>query len=427
MNILIVAHEFSPYLGSECAVGWNLVIELAKNNRITVIIAETNQFKTNYYYNDYKDYTSKNYLTNNLTVIPVPQTKFGNLIAYFNSLISNKKTTIGLPILYFLTYNLWQRSVYKFVKENINLNEIDIIHQLTSISFREPGYLWKLNKPFFWGPISGNVKIPFGFYNLLGYNQKIIQIIRSALLFLQINFSKRIIAASKKSSVLFCVTREDYDHFNNLSLNKIIPMLDVGCVTQSIIKNNLNSKEEIHFLWIGRIVPSKALELLLYSIKNIQEQNENNNYSFTIIGDGPDMQKNKYLAKKLNLKNINWLGHLPHKEVLDILSKGSCLIHTSIREATSATILEALSFSVPVICHDAFGMSIAINDNCGIKIPLINTKTSISGFTDAIKLLIDNRTLLNKFSKNALIRSKALSWEQMAHQINKNYIEFCNK
>lgn len=427
MNILIVAHEFSPYLGSECAVGWNLVKELANNNRITVIIAETNQFKTNNYYNDYKNYISKNHLTNNLTVIPVPQTKFGNIISFFNRLISNKKTTIGHSTLYFITYNLWQRSVFKFVKENINLNEIDIIHQLTSISFREPGYLWKINKPFVWGPISGNVRIPLGFYSLLDYKQKFIQIIRSAFIFLQLNFSKRIIAASKKTSVLFCVTKEDYNHFKNFNLNNVIQMLDVGCEAQSSSKNFLNINEEIKFLWIGRIVPSKALELLLYSIKNIQDNNENINYSFTIIGDGPDLKKNKILANKLDLKNINWLGHLPHKEVLDILSKGSCLIHTSIREATSATILEALSFSVPVICHDAFGMSIAINDNCGIKIPFLNTKASINGFTNAIQLLIDNKNLLNKFSQNALIRSKHLSWEEMARQINQNYIDVFKK
>ena len=48
--------------------------------------------------------------------------------------------------------------VYKFVKGREFNFEIDLIHQLTSISFREPGFLWRLDKPFVWGPISGNVK-----------------------------------------------------------------------------------------------------------------------------------------------------------------------------------------------------------------------------------------------------------------------------
>ena len=33
--------------------------------------------------------------------------------------------------------------------------EFDIVYQLTMTGFREPGYLWRLDVPFAWGPIGG--------------------------------------------------------------------------------------------------------------------------------------------------------------------------------------------------------------------------------------------------------------------------------
>lgn len=49
LNVLIVAHEFSPSQGSECAVGWNIINNLYKFHNVTVIYAKTNQFKTSNY------------------------------------------------------------------------------------------------------------------------------------------------------------------------------------------------------------------------------------------------------------------------------------------------------------------------------------------------------------------------------------------
>jgi len=43
LKILISAHELSPYQGSECAVGWNIVTRLAQYHDIVVIFAKTNQ------------------------------------------------------------------------------------------------------------------------------------------------------------------------------------------------------------------------------------------------------------------------------------------------------------------------------------------------------------------------------------------------
>ena len=59
-------------------------------------------------------------------------------------------------------YKKWQWKTYLIAKEICAEVNIDVLHQLNMIGFREPGYLWKLSKengvPFVWGPIGCRIE-----------------------------------------------------------------------------------------------------------------------------------------------------------------------------------------------------------------------------------------------------------------------------
>ena len=44
-NILVSAYGCEPFVGSEAGVGWNWVLQMAKNNRLHVITRENNREK----------------------------------------------------------------------------------------------------------------------------------------------------------------------------------------------------------------------------------------------------------------------------------------------------------------------------------------------------------------------------------------------
>lgn len=64
---------------------------------------------------------------------------------------------------FYMYYEQWERRAYEKAQEIISElkaeslelkehREIDVIHKLNMICYREPGYLWKIkNKPFVWG------------------------------------------------------------------------------------------------------------------------------------------------------------------------------------------------------------------------------------------------------------------------------------
>jgi glycosyltransferase involved in cell wall biosynthesis len=97
----------------------------------------------------------------------------------------------------------------------------------------------------------------------------------------------------------------------------------------------------------------------------------------------------------------------------------------SLKEGTPHVVLEALSLGLPVICHDACGMGIAVTDACGIKIPLHDPETSINGFKDAIRDLFEHPEKVEELSRGALKRAEELSWDKKVDAIARAYSEIC--
>jgi hypothetical protein len=141
LNILISSHEFSPQQGSECAEGWNIVTRLAKYHNVTVLYASGSQFQRNSYQDAVNRYIVDNGPITGLTLINIDQPNVTKLIAGLNAFFLNLGS-IGLPILYFTAYNFWQKSAYRVAKKLVSEKEFHVLHQLTQITFREPGYLW---------------------------------------------------------------------------------------------------------------------------------------------------------------------------------------------------------------------------------------------------------------------------------------------
>lgn len=420
LRVLLVAHEFSPYSGSECAVGWNIATRLAAYHDVTVLFSSGSQFKPASYVASINRYFQTSPPINGLTLINIDLPKITKLIAYINSGFKGL-SSIGLPILYYTGYKYWQKSVFKEAKRLHQKNNFDIAHQLTQISFREPGYLWKLGIPFFWGPTGGTSTFPMSFYKTLTFKSQILDRIRTLSARYQFKFTPRIKKANENASMIYTFSKADEAIFQGRANGLVKIMLDVGTSQQlnNESKANLNS-HKLKGIWCGRLDEYKAPGILLKALARSRFTREN--IVFQIIGTGSLEKELIKLAEDLNLKNIEWINKVNHKEVFELMSQADFFVHTSIKEATSSVIPEALSTGLPVICHDAYGMSVAVDETCGIKIPLKSPDYSIDGFHKAIEQLIMDKKMLEEFKIGARKRSDQISWDKMAQTIAGDYL-----
>jgi glycosyltransferase involved in cell wall biosynthesis len=421
LRVLIVAHELSPIKGSECAVGWNIVTRLAKYHDITVLYSSGSQFRNTSYVDSINSYFDKSSSISGLTLINIDKPGKTRLTAKLN-FIFKKLSPIGLPFLYYLGYKYWQKAAYREAKRLHGLNNFDVVHQLTQISFREPGYLWKLDIPFVWGPTGGTSTFPKKFNKLLSAQSKLLEWIRSVSNYYQFRFVPRVLKANRKAAIIYAFSQADADRLQKRATGQIKIMLDVGTYSRQQNETNINKDKSIlKGIWCGRLSDYKAPSILLESLAQSQLTREK--IKFTIIGLGSLEEPMLGLASDLQLKNIEWIREVKHDEIFGLMGQADFFVHTSLREATSSVITEALTMGLPVICHDAYGMSIAINETCGIKVPFVSPELSIKGFHDAMERLLLDDGLLEKLKIGAYQRSLEISWDVMAEKIAADYLE----
>jgi glycosyltransferase involved in cell wall biosynthesis len=410
-NILVSAYALSPYQGSECAVGWNIVTRLATVHDVTVLcgdLASSQKMK--------KD-LDRYFLANP----PIPGLAICYVAPGFLTQLFEKIHNIpGLWMVYYWAYNLWQRKAYRIAKALHAKTPFDLVHQLNMIGYREPGYLWKLPVPFVWGPIGGSPNEPMAYSSLFSWSGYVRALFRNLFNEIQKRTSWRAKCAARKAVKLWAVTSADMKTIRNIWGVDVQQMLETGTIVrEGATIRSWNGNECLRIVWSGIHLPRKALPILFHAIADDKLKGR---VKIDVLGGGSETGHWKSLAKKLGIEDsVKWHGMLTHQEALNVMANAHVLVFTSIKEGTPHVVLEALSLGLPAICHDACGMGVAIDDRCGIKVPLYTLPQSKNGFTDAILKMLENPLLVRQLSDGALKRAQELSWDNIVDNMVRAY------
>lgn len=251
LKILVNAYACSPYLGSEPGMGWNFIQAICKNNKV-VVITELDEFK--------KDIEKKQ--------IESPEL-FENLTFYYIKRIHNNKIRKIWPPSYYWYYKAWQKEVYKLVIKLDLEYDFDIIHQLNMVGFREPGYLWKLNKPLVWGPIGGLEISPWKLLPSMGLYGMFFYGCRNIFNQYQMHFLNRVKKCANKCDILISATQETKDKIKQLWKKDSIIIPEVGLLDE-FEKPQFRARGPImKVCWSGQHTPEN---LSIYLLKPYQNQ-----------------------------------------------------------------------------------------------------------------------------------------------------------
>jgi glycosyltransferase involved in cell wall biosynthesis len=168
----------------------------------------------------------------------------------------------------------------------------------------------------------------------------------------------------------------------------------------------------LELIWIGDLIRRKQLDILLNSLINIGID-----YHLNVVGDGPELKKLESFSIK-NKLNVDFIGRVSRDKVFEFLKNSNTLIHTSYREGTATTLIEAVSFNNFVIAHDIGGHDLVINKSTGVLIPLISKNVSIKQFREA--LIESNRKIQSISSFNPA--DFQFNWLTMTSIIYNNYL-----
>jgi glycosyltransferase involved in cell wall biosynthesis len=391
-------------MGSEPGMAWNWCVNLANYCELHIITE-----------GEFKDKIEAELPT-------LPQKK--NMHFYYNP-VSDKIRKMCWnqgDWRFYYYYKQWQYKTYQIVLDIIQKEKIDIIHQLNMIGFREPGYLWKIEDiPFVWGPIGGMFHVPYKYLEEATLKRKIILLSKYFINKIQVKYSSRVCKAISISSRLISSTPNEVSQIQKIHGKCSILESETGCIFNPNIINSYKNDGDFNIVWVGRFIFSKQLSIAL---KSIAKNKELKNIKFHIIGKGNDKETIFYkkLCSDLQLEDIaTWHGQVSNSDVFDIMKKSQLFFFTSVAEATSTVVLEALSCNLPVLCFDTCGFGYIVNESVGLKIKLSNPNQSVIDFAKQIEYLYHHREVLQQMSQNCMQRQQELSWENKAKQMVELY------
>ena len=409
LRVLLSAFAISPFVGSEGGVGWETATRLAQYHDVTVLCGDLaagrpTQAALTAYFDTHPGIPG-------LTIHYVESPPLARICETLHS-------RAGLWALYWVGYHLWQRRAIFEARRLHARDRFDVAHQLTFASYREPGYLWRLPVPFFWGSVGGATGVPLSFAPILGLSGTWRVALRNLGNFLQRRISFRARHAARVAQVVWAGGEDERWLIERWGGHaEYLPQSGTELTTEG--PRTRSDTEPLRLLWSGRHDYNKALPLLLMALARLRECTS---VTLDILGAGPDTSKCMEIAACLKLGPlINWHGHVPRTDALETMARAHVLVHTSLHEGTPGVVLEALSLGLPVICHGVSGMAVAVTDQCGIKVPLRDPDTSILGFASAIERLAVDRPLYARMSIGALARARELDWDSKIDRISGAY------
>lgn len=408
LKVLVSCYACSPYKGSEPGMGWNFIKGLSEFHELHIIVEQKKwEVEINKYLKENPNFKK-------------------NVTFYFIKKERNKKLRKIWPPSYYWFYKIWQKKAFELAFELDDLENFDIIHQLNMVGFREPGYLWKLKKPFVWGPIGGMENTNWKLLLNLSFKEFVFYGLRNIFNTYQKSFLVRPkLAARNLTSKLISATEKNKKDIKKYWGVDSIIIPEVGMNDFNVQVVNIREEgEPLKIVWSGQHTGGKALNILLKSLVKLPEDTL---WKLDILGEGQMTTKWKKLANGLGVQNnCNWYGWMDREKSIEIMKKAHVLCITSIKDLTSTVTLEALSLGLPIIAIDHCGFSNVINSNCGIKIPISKPSKLQMLFSESINMLYLKENYRQKLCKGALDRSKDFSWKKKVNKLNEIYYSLLN-
>ncbi len=199
---------------------------------------------------------------------------------------------------------------------------------------------------------------------------------------------------------------------------KDVTIISNGIQDQSSVKRtSLNTMKlpESYFLYVGRVSREKSIDILIEAF-NLYCEKESKAH-LVLVGDGPALGEMKELASKTPYaKRILFLGSIDHDSLMDsgIHRNAIAFVTASKSENQAVSVLEAMSFGLPIIGVDSRGLPELIHKN-GILCPSDDT----SKLAAAMLQLNTDTKLREAYSEGSLKLVKQHSitstTEQMIH------------
>lgn len=404
MKILVSAYACSPAQGSEPGVGWGFVRALSERHALHVIVESRFQGAIETFVREH------------------PFDRIRCATFHFVDRRRRARLERFWPLEYYVTYREWHQKAYELAHTLHVREKFDLVHQLTMVGFREPGYLWRLDIPFVWGPIGGMGLFPWRFVGEVGLRGALHYIGYNLWNAAQMRWMRRPAEAAHRAAGggLIAATRENLDGAERYWGVRGSLLSEVGLPRSPVQRVPVRQPGgPLRLVWSGLHTPGKALQLALRAIAEIPAES---NWTLDVLGAGPMTRRWQELARRLRIDDrVRFHGWLERARALELMENSHAMLITSLRDLTSTVTVEALAFGLPVICPDHCGFADVVDEDCGIKVPVDSPGRMVEGIRQAVVRLAGDEAYRQRLAQGALRRAMDFDWDAKADAVDAVY------
>lgn len=401
----------SPTRGSEFSVSWNYVKQMSQNNELVVLYGISGAHMGDI--DEMVEYAENSQLPN-VRFIPVKPNGLANALNWFN------RHDIFVYTFYW-AYAVWQCLAYKKALELVKQESFDLIHYVGPIGYREPGYLWKIDLPYIWGPIGGALNINPKLIDSLTRGGKVKLGVRAILNTIQLRFSRRVRKAIKRADLLLTATTENQEVFKRAygveSIYNPENAIDGLCPLKMSKFETI--AECVDLIFVGTLDSRKSVITILRALLRMSTSNR---VRLHVVGDGVLRGSLEQFCRDNSLSgSVVWHGNVSRERVSELMNSAHLHIITSVSEGNPTTIWEAMSVGLPTLSLDHCGMHDTICEGCGFKIPIISYDQVISDIAETLDRCVGDPKILKIKAEGVLRCREKYTWERRVKFLEECY------
>lgn len=178
--------------------------------------------------------------------------------------------------------------------------------------------------------------------------------------------------------------------------------------------------DKLNVLFVARFAANKGIHILLQAIKELNNEGYQDKINYNLGGKGPLFEE---YSKNFKFKNVNYLGFVSDEELADLYKKNDLFVFPTLFEGMPTVVLEAMSYSMPIIVTDTGATSELVDSSNGHLISKNNIEELKKAIISFYNLSIEERNILgnislvkvkNKFTWNLVAKKHLELFEKMS-------------
>ncbi|GAB2779020.1 hypothetical protein GCM10027175_16710 [Hymenobacter latericoloratus] len=318
----------------------------------------------------------------------------------------------------YLHYLVWQYQAWRQARHLSQTVTFDYVHHVTYGSLQMGSWLWRLGKPFVFGPVGGGQQAPAAFRPLIpGWFKT--ETLRNAISWLLMTFDPNVRQTLRHATLVLAANSETAALARRLGARRVELFLDTG-LPESYFPETIPARPPgpvLRLLWLARLYPRKALVLVLDALARV---NPRVAFHLTIVGDGPlGQQVPGWIAQYGLTDRVTWRGAVPWLEARAAFLEHDVFLFGSLRDSFASQFLEAMATGLPIVTLDHQGAHDFIPAAGAIKVPVTTPEATANALARAVEYLHDHPAARHTMGQAGYRFARTQTWAARTYRLLK--------